>query len=175
MLEILPVVGAVIDVVKGLIMVLFVLSTLLLMLVILIQEGKGGGITGVFGGGFTETFGVKAGTVNRFTAYLAAAFLLLALLHAGLSASQEGTTLKDYKTVPVPADGPPATPGTPPAATDPTPGEQPAPGEQPGGAPGTPPSTPPPSPAPEAPQQPPSPPAGENPAPPGSGGGEQPR
>ena len=80
-----PVFGAVADVVRGAVMVLFVISAVLVTLVVLAQEGKGGGLAGAFGGAGADTFGVKAGTVNKFTAWLAAAFLGLALLHAGLS------------------------------------------------------------------------------------------
>ncbi len=90
--------GAVIDIVRGLVMTLFVLSALLLMLVILLQEGKGGGLAGAFGGAGAETFGVKAGTVNKFTAYLGASFLGLALLHAGL-ASASNPMLQEDKEV----------------------------------------------------------------------------
>lgn len=81
-------VAAVLDVIRGAVMVLFVLSALLVTIVVLLQEGKGGGLAGAFGGAGAETFGVKAGTVNKFTAWLAAAFLGLALLHAGLSSEK---------------------------------------------------------------------------------------
>ena len=72
------------DVIRGAVMVIFIISAVLVILVVLAQEGKGGGLAGAFGGAGADTFGVKAGTVNKFTAYLAAAFLGLALLHAGL-------------------------------------------------------------------------------------------
>jgi len=80
--------AAVRDVISGSVMVLFIISSFLVILVVLAQEGKGGGLAGAFGGAGTEAFGVKAGTVNKFTAWLAAAFLGLALLHAGLSTAQ---------------------------------------------------------------------------------------
>ena len=73
------------DVISGAVMVLFFISAVLVILVVLAQEGKGGGLAGAFGGAGAESFGVKAGTVNKFTAWLAASFLGLALLHAGLS------------------------------------------------------------------------------------------
>ena len=81
-----PGLAALVDVFKGLVFVIFVLISLLLMMVILIQEGKGGGLGAAFGGAAADAFGVKAGTVNRFTAYLMGGFLGLALLYAGLSA-----------------------------------------------------------------------------------------
>ena len=79
--------AALIDVVRGLVLTLFVISALLVLLVVLAQEGKGGGLSGAFGGAGAETFGVKAGTVNAFTSWVAAGFLGLALLYAGLRAA----------------------------------------------------------------------------------------
>ena len=87
-----PTLGAVADVVRGAVMVLFVISALLVTLVVLAQEGKGGGLAGAFGGAGADTFGVKAGTVNKFTAWLAAAFLGLALLYAGLASFTTNST-----------------------------------------------------------------------------------
>jgi preprotein translocase subunit SecG len=80
-----PALGALIHVLHGTVLVLFVVTALLLTLVILVQEGKGGGLAGAFGGAGAEAFGVKAGSVHRFTAWLAAAFLGLALIHAGMT------------------------------------------------------------------------------------------
>jgi len=82
-------------VLRGVVLVLFVLSALLVLLVVLAQEGKGGGLSGAFGGAGAETFGVKAGTVNAFTSWIAVAFLGLALVYAGLSSvgkDREGTS-----------------------------------------------------------------------------------
>ena len=65
---------------ETLLWILFVLSSLLLCLIILIQEGKGGGLAEAFGGQGAETFGVKATGVNYFTAGLAGAMFLSAIL-----------------------------------------------------------------------------------------------
>ena len=65
------------------------MPALLVLLVVLAQEGKGGGLSGAFGGAGAETFGVKAGTVNAFTSWIAVAFLGLALLYAGLSSASK--------------------------------------------------------------------------------------
>jgi protein translocase SecG subunit len=54
--------------------VLFFLSAILLTVVILLQESKGGGLAEAFGGTGAETFGVKTGGINRFTFLLAAIF-----------------------------------------------------------------------------------------------------
>jgi preprotein translocase subunit SecG len=165
LLDALPaaVVGAstFLKIVKALVMVLFVLSAILLIAVVLLQEGKGGGIAGAFGGAAAETFGVKAGTVNRFTSILATVFVGLALIHAGI-ASNLGTSA-------VRADPPPPLD---------TPFTSPGPGTSPGS--GTPPGTPPPAamdepamtdpppapPAEPAPMAPDAPPMGDAPPPP---------
>ncbi|MBI4879327.1 MAG: preprotein translocase subunit SecG [Planctomycetes bacterium] len=67
-------------VIIGLLWFVFVVACLLLGLIILIQEGKGGGLGEAFGGMGAETFGVKATGVNRVTAILAAVFVLSAVL-----------------------------------------------------------------------------------------------
>ena len=127
-----PSLGLLIDVVKGLVFALFVLCALLLMVVILLQEGKGGGLGSAFGGAAADAFGVKAGTVNKFTTWLATGFLGLALLYAGLSSSSEQRSM--VPSAPEPAaieslgDGPAEAPAE--APTDE--GEQPeAPAEAP--------------------------------------------
>ena len=64
----------------GLLWFVFIASALLLGLIILIQEGKGGGLGEAFGGMGAETFGVKASGVNRVTAILAAIFVVSSIL-----------------------------------------------------------------------------------------------
>jgi len=62
--------------------VLFVLVCLVLMLVILLQQGKGGDIASAFGGGGSQTaFGARAGAtvLSRATTVLAVLFVLGAL------------------------------------------------------------------------------------------------
>ena len=60
--------------------VLFFLSAVLLTVVVLLQESKGGGLAEAFGGMGAETFGVKSGGINRFTFTLAAIFCGSAIL-----------------------------------------------------------------------------------------------
>lgn len=55
-------------------------SALLMSVVILLQESKGGGLAEAFGGVGAETFGVKSGGINKFTFTLAAIFLGSAIL-----------------------------------------------------------------------------------------------
>jgi preprotein translocase subunit SecG len=61
---------------------LFFLSALLLMVIVLLQEGKGGGLASALGGQGAETFGVSTGGVNKVTLFLAGVFLLSGLAHA---------------------------------------------------------------------------------------------
>ena len=58
----------------------FFASALLLILIILLQEGKGGGLGDAFGGAGAETFGPRAGGINRFTFGLFGAWVLSAML-----------------------------------------------------------------------------------------------
>ena len=95
-------------IIQGVVMTLFLLVALLLLMVILIQEGKGGGIAGAFGGSVGETFGVKAGTINRFTAVLASIFVGLALIHASIESHISQPLFKAPPPVEV---APPAEPG----------------------------------------------------------------
>jgi len=59
---------------------LMIVSMLLLIAVILLQEGKGGGLAEAFGGAGAETFGVKAHGINKFTAVVGGVFLLLCIV-----------------------------------------------------------------------------------------------
>jgi preprotein translocase subunit SecG len=70
---------------------------LLLMLTILIQRGKGGGLVGAFGGaGGSSPFGSKAGdTFTRITLTMAGIWVLLIMIHvkvakADLEANTQG-------------------------------------------------------------------------------------
>jgi preprotein translocase subunit SecG len=75
---------------------LFFIAALLLVLIILLQEGKGGGLSDAFGGAGAETFGVRAGGINRFTFGVFAVFLLSALaLHWTSGSSLDNSVLKN--------------------------------------------------------------------------------
>lgn len=60
--------------------ILFFASSVLLTIVVLLQESKGGGLAEAFGGVGAETFGVKSGGINRFTFLCAAVFCGAAIL-----------------------------------------------------------------------------------------------
>ncbi|MBI3820718.1 MAG: preprotein translocase subunit SecG [Planctomycetes bacterium] len=66
----------------GLLYIVFIASCILLIGIILIQEGKGGGLSDAFGGLGGETFGHRAGPVTKITGFLAAVMIVsLIALH----------------------------------------------------------------------------------------------
>jgi len=70
------------EIAKILLWVLFVAVSLLLIAIILMQEGKGGGLGRAFGGAGGDAFGHGAGGINQFTSWLAGIFMIAALVLA---------------------------------------------------------------------------------------------
>ena len=101
--------------------ILFVLAAIVLVVVILLQEGKGGGLTDALGASGQQTFGVGASGINKFTGYTGAIFLASALLiHMFNRISAENSIVKEFGTPIVSPIGdggatPPANGGAPPA------------------------------------------------------------
>lgn len=67
------------SILAGLLYFVFVVSSILLIAIVLLQEGKGGGLAEAFGGVGAETFGVKSGGINKATATIAGIFLASAV------------------------------------------------------------------------------------------------
>src|SRR6187397_1218368 len=67
------------DLLITLLYILFILSAIVLVVVILLQEGKGGGLTSALGTSGQQTFGVGASGINKFTGWTGAVFLVSAL------------------------------------------------------------------------------------------------
>ena len=127
---------------------LYVIACLVLMIVILLQQGKGGDIANAFGGGASQAvFGARAGAtvLTKVTTGLSAAFMVLALVLAvwgarGTSSVVGGVEGPAAPQLPAAATAPVTTPPagatTPPAATTTPESTAPAP------APTTPPPAP---------------------------------
>lgn len=83
--------------------IVFVLAAIVLTVVILLQEGKGGGFGDALGTAGQQTFGVKAAGIHKFTATVAVVFLMSALfIHILNRTSSQKTSLDDA--VEAPAD-----------------------------------------------------------------------
>ncbi len=75
--------------------IVFVLSAVTLVVVILLQEGKGGGFGGALGTAGQQTFGVKASGVQRFTGVIAGVFLVSAVAIHVLNRLGSGISIID--------------------------------------------------------------------------------
>ena len=92
------------EVLRVILFIAFIASSLFLIVIILLQEGKGGGLAGAFGGMGGEAFGVGTGGINKATSLLAAIFIGTAII---LGATQS-TSLAPESDQPVqeqPVDG----------------------------------------------------------------------
>jgi len=78
------------ELLQTLLTVVFVISSILLIILILIQNSRSGGM-GLFGGGAQTAFGASSGDVlTKFTGVLVAVFLLLAITLAYLKSQETG-------------------------------------------------------------------------------------
>lgn len=76
----------------------FVFSAIVLVVVVLLQEGKGGGFGDALGSAGQQTFGVKASGIHKFTAYVALVFLASAISIHVLNRMGSSSTLIDSET-----------------------------------------------------------------------------
>jgi len=91
--------------ISTLLYIVFVLAAMVLIVVILLQEGKGGGFGDALGVAGQQTFGVKASGIHRFTAVVALVFLSSALtIHVLNRRAGEASTLGD-EALPIDASG----------------------------------------------------------------------
>jgi preprotein translocase subunit SecG len=110
---------------------IYVLVCLVLMLVVLLQQGKGGDIANAFGGGASQAaFGARSGAtvLSRATTVCAVLFMVGALLLGILGQRGPGSVVggrtPQGAAAPAPAPAAPAAPATP--ATQPAPAPAPA-------------------------------------------------
>jgi preprotein translocase subunit SecG len=73
---------------------LVLITSVLLILLVLIQRGKGGGLAGAFGGaGGSSAFGSRAGDLfTRITIVLAAVWILLIMVEVKVIQASKGST-----------------------------------------------------------------------------------
>jgi len=130
----------------GILLFIHIGVSILLILAVLMQSGKGGGLSGAFGGGGGNqtAFGGRGAVdfLGKATWILGSAFMVLSLLLAVLASGDGGPSSLIQKSAAPPSAFPPASaPGTgldsatPPDATpsDVVPAESPATGEPTGG------------------------------------------
>ncbi len=109
-----------------LIVVLYVLVCIFLVLVVLLQQGKGADLAGAFGGGGTQTsFGPRTQTniMHRLTTISFVLFVILSVTLAVLSGKSRGSVMQDVAPKPTvvatpgvgPSEQPEAAPAVPPA------------------------------------------------------------
>ena len=67
------------EIFKTILYMLFALNAIFLIGIVLMQEGKGGGLGSAFGGAGGEAFGHGVGSINRFAAYVAGSLMVIAL------------------------------------------------------------------------------------------------
>lgn len=76
-------------------LILFVIVSLALIFIIAIQNEDSTGLSSVFGGNSESAFGGNSNKViNKITAYLVAAFIVLAILIAVINKASEGALVK---------------------------------------------------------------------------------
>jgi preprotein translocase subunit SecG len=87
---------------ESILWVLFVFACIIVSGVILLQEGKGGGLGEAFGGAGQQTFGVKAAGINKFTGWVAFGVVLLAILITRVRSSSSVLDLGEDVELPTP-------------------------------------------------------------------------
>jgi preprotein translocase subunit SecG len=111
-----------------LVLTIYVIVCFVLMLVVLLQQGKGGDIANAFGGGSSQAaFGARAGAtvLSRATTVCAVLFVVGAVVLGILGGRQEGGSVIGGRQQPGSTAPAPAAPAPVPAPSTPAPGTTP--------------------------------------------------
>ncbi len=86
------------NILLGLVLILYVLAAAFLVLTILMQEGKGGGLSGLGGSAIGDTFGFSNASteLRKFTRYSAIAFFAIALILTFIGESSIHNAEKEF-------------------------------------------------------------------------------
>ena len=104
------------DLLIPLLYIVFIASAIILCIVVLLQEGKGGGLTDALGTAGQQTFGVAASGIHKFTGWTGAIFIVSALgIHILNRQSANDSVVPDFGTPPPAVIEAPGTPPTIPA------------------------------------------------------------
>lgn len=90
--------------IESILWIFFVLACLLTTGIILLQEGKGGGLGEAFGGAGQQMIGVKAEGITKVTGYLAVGVVILAIVITKMRSADSAISF-------TPAESLPAEPG----------------------------------------------------------------
>ena len=95
--------------IESILWVLFILVCLGISGLVLLQEGKGGGLGDAFGGAGAQTFGVKAAGVAKVTGYLVASLMVIAIVITKMRTGESSVAGQlgggDLPVIELPADG----------------------------------------------------------------------
>ncbi len=105
------------DLVVTLLYIVFIVSAIVLCIVVLLQEGRGGGLTDALGSAGQQTFGVAASGIHKFTGWTGAVFIVSALaIHVVNRQVAESTVVPDFDSTLPTIEAPPMSETPPPEA-----------------------------------------------------------
>jgi protein translocase SecG subunit len=82
-------------------LIVFVISAILLVLIVLVQDDQGEGLGGIFGGGSSTAFGSRSGNIlTKVTSVIAAIFFIIAFMFAWINRSMSPELEQERMNIP---------------------------------------------------------------------------